>query len=159
MYRQSQELTISHSIEYFLRAGVPASKLVMGIPLYGRSFTLRNANTNGVGAPINGPGIAGPYTRTAGALGYNEICERLKSSGYIRVWDSIAQVPYAHSGNQWISYDDVQSVKIKAEYVRKMGLGGAMVWSIETDDFRGVCGTPWPLLTVVHNVVKRTGYV
>lgn len=46
---------------------------MLGVPLYGHSFKLTNANDNGVGAPSNGPGIAGPYTATNGIIGYNEV--------------------------------------------------------------------------------------
>jgi chitinase len=40
---------------------------------YGRSFTLQRAENNGLGAPAPQTGQAGPYTREAGTLGYNEV--------------------------------------------------------------------------------------
>ena len=45
----------------------------MGMPLYGRTFTLANRANNGFKAPTNGGGEAGPYTRESGTLGYNEV--------------------------------------------------------------------------------------
>jgi hypothetical protein len=45
----------------------------MGIGTYGRTFTLRNPPQCALGAPANGPGQPGPYTREAGVLGYNEV--------------------------------------------------------------------------------------
>ncbi|XP_034799908.1 chitinase-3-like protein 1 isoform X3 [Pan paniscus] len=61
-----------YAVGYMLRLGAPASKLVMGIPTFGRSFTLASSET-GVGAPISGPGIPGRFTKEAGTLAYYEV--------------------------------------------------------------------------------------
>ena len=61
------------AIKYWIQQGAPNNKLNIGIGAYGRSFTLQNANNNGVGAPDNGAGNPGPYTQEAGYLGYNEV--------------------------------------------------------------------------------------
>ena len=42
-------------------------------------------------------------------------------------------------GDRWVSYDDEHSVRLKAEFAFDKKLGGVMVWSVETDDFK-VCG-------------------
>lgn len=64
-------------------------------------------------------------------------------------------VPFAFLNDQWIGYDDVQSVTIKSNYALDAGLGGVMVWSIETDDFRGNCGNgEYPLLTAINEVMR-----
>lgn len=46
-----------------------------------------------------------------------------------RYWDADAQVPYLYDAARklWISYDDPQSMKVKAGYLTSMGLGGAMI--------------------------------
>lgn len=44
-----------------------------------------------------------------------------------------------------------RSIKDKADYVKKMGLGGMMVWSVETDDFKGLCGEKYPLLKQINH--------
>lgn len=54
---------------------MPKSKIVIGIPTYGKSFTLDNAFNNGVGAPTTGAGTAGTFTREAGALSYYEVAK------------------------------------------------------------------------------------
>lgn len=127
------------SISYWLSHGAPKEKLVMGIPLYGRSFTLANAAEDFIGASVNGPGTAGPYSREPGVMGYNEFCEKLQTEQ----WDirpSVEQFGlYAVKGNQWLGFDDPTTVKYKMDYILEMDLGGAMVWSLESDDFLGVC--------------------
>lgn len=66
---------------YMLRLGAPASKLVMGIPTFGKSFTLASSET-GVGAPISGPGIPGRFTKEAGTLAYYEVMELGEKVGF-----------------------------------------------------------------------------
>lgn len=46
----------------------------------------------------------------------------------------------------------------KAEFAKKLGLGGMMLWSVETDDFKGICGEKYPLLKTI-NAVLRDGAV
>lgn len=65
-------------------------------------------------------------------------------------WDDSSQIPYASKGNQWIGYDDRRSVQKKMQFISENGLGGAMVWSIDGDDFGGHCGQgKYPLLRTV----------
>ncbi|XP_065077234.1 chitotriosidase-1-like [Ochlerotatus camptorhynchus] len=134
-----QQLNANTSIHYWLSQGAPKEKLIMGIPLYGRSFTLTNAAENYIGAAVNGPGIEGPYSREPGVLGYNEFCEKLQTEEWdIRSSDEQRGF-YAVRGNQWLGFDDPTSVQFKLDYILQMDLGGAMVWSLESDDFLGVC--------------------
>ena len=44
--------------------------------------------------------------------------------------------PFIVKGDQWVGYDTVASVRRKMEYVQSSGLGGAMVWAIDLDDYR-----------------------
>lgn len=67
------ELNQNASINAWIRAGASPQKLLLGIALYGRSYTLSNANDNKVGATISGAGAAGPYTLEAGILSYLEV--------------------------------------------------------------------------------------
>lgn len=55
--------------------------------------------------------------------------------------------PYAFKNNQWVGYDDEAIARRKAEYVVEQGLGGIMFWSLDNDDFRGICtGKPYPII-------------
>lgn len=70
-------------------------------------------------------------------------------------WHSEQLTPYAFLNDQWIGYDDVKSVTIKSNYALDAGLGGVMVWSVETDDFRGSCGNgEYPLLAAINGVMR-----
>ena len=61
-------------MEYVSMAGIPKSKLNIGIPLYGQTFTLSTSRTD-FGAPAKGRGEPGPFTLQAGMMGYSEICK------------------------------------------------------------------------------------
>ncbi|XP_055374396.1 chitinase-3-like protein 1 [Condylostylus longicornis] len=148
-----QQLNVHSCVQYWLKQGAPAHKIVLGVPLYGRTFALANAAENKPGSRFYGPGQAGPYTRQAGFLGYNEICDNFKTQSWTQVWESTQQVPYAFNGNQWVGYDDVKSIELKTRYANKYKLGGIMVWSLETDDFNGVCGEKYPLMKAINRVL------
>ena len=61
------------SMNYWIGLGAPKSKLVMGMPIYGRGFTLANPADNGFYANAPQAGMQGPYTREPGILGFNEV--------------------------------------------------------------------------------------
>lgn len=148
-----RQLNVDACVQYWLRQGAPKDKIIMGIPMYGRTMTLSNPSQNEIGAPIFGPGLAGRYTsQESGFLGFNEICE----NKWPRIWQSTQKVPYAFSLDQWVGYDDVDSVTIKSNYILDNDLGGIMIWSIETADFRGNCGQgKYPLISVAHSILVK----
>ncbi|CAL7949849.1 unnamed protein product [Xylocopa violacea] len=150
---EQAQLNVNSAVRYWLSQGAPRHKLIVGIPAYGRSFTLANSANNKIGAPTIGAGKAGPYTQEGGLLGYNEICEYLAQRWTV-VREREQHVPYAFNGNQWVGYDDVISVQEKANYVMSMNLGGMMLWTIDTDDFRGTCGEKYPLLRTINRVLR-----
>ncbi|KAM0733221.1 Acidic mammalian chitinase [Formica fusca] len=148
-YNYDAELTIDYTISHLLEKGASADKIILGIPTYGRSYTLFNEEATDLGSPADGPGVEGDATREKGYLAYYEICENIAESDK---WVVIqpnpkAMGPYAFNGNQWVGYDDEDIVRLKARYVNEKKLGGIMFWSIDNDDFRGKChDRPYPLI-------------
>ena len=65
--------TVSENIDRFLAQGCHRDKLIMGIPTYGRTYTLQNAYWTDVDTPVDGLGEPGPYTLSSGSLGFNEV--------------------------------------------------------------------------------------
>ncbi|XP_055903295.1 probable chitinase 10 [Eupeodes corollae] len=146
------------SLNYWIEKGAPSRKIVMGMPLYGQSFTLADPKDNGLNAKAPGPGLAGEFTRAAGFLAYYEICDRVKNQGWEVVQDEKGRMgPYARKGNQWVSFDDPAMIRKKSQLVRALNLGGGMVWALDLDDFKNRCGDGvHPLLTQIHDVLKTS---
>lgn len=56
-------------------------------------------------------------------------CILVRSKGWVVSRDPQGITgPYAFYGDQWVSYDDVESIQNKAKYVRNNKLGGVMAW-------------------------------
>uniref|UniRef100_A0A182LZU2 Chitinase n=1 Tax=Anopheles culicifacies TaxID=139723 RepID=A0A182LZU2_9DIPT len=145
------------SINYWIEKGAPSRKLVMGMPLYGQSFSLADARRNGLNEKSYGPGEAGEFTRAGGFLSFYEICDKVNRRGWSVQRDPQGRIgPYAYSGNQWVSYDDVDEIRRKSQFVKQMNLGGGMVWALDLDDFRGKCGCgTHPLLRTMNLELGR----
>ncbi|XP_068144040.1 acidic mammalian chitinase [Drosophila tropicalis] len=142
---------VQQSIDYWLSAGAPPEKLILGIGFYGHSYQMSDSSQNWPGASCIGPGSAGAYTRESGFLGYHEICQ----NNWQTVFDEETSSPYAFQGDQWIGYDNPASIELKMQLVESRNLGGAMMWSIETDDFRGLCGESYPLLKAMNRAMGK----
>jgi len=140
---ETENFSVEWTVNYWLSLGAPPEKTVMGVPLYGRCYTLADINQHTMLSPADGAGEAGPYTRLKGSLGYNEICERLKdSTDCTKVLDPLMYEPYmwCNSDVIWCGYDDHDSVALKAQFAKRAGLAGLVFWTIDTDDFIPSCG-------------------
>lgn len=75
---KTPQKTQDYTIKHYLELGADAGKLVLGIPTYGRSYTLFNPEATEMGAPADGPGDMGEATRENGYLAYYEVILTLK---------------------------------------------------------------------------------
>ncbi|XP_073944065.1 chitinase 10 isoform X2 [Choristoneura fumiferana] len=152
----------NYTIHYWMNKGAPSKKLVMGIPMYGQTFTLGTrwdthpdlldkGDSMGLNIPAISGGEPGEYTRAKGFLAYYEICDRIRNKGWNVVKDPYGRMgPYAYKGNQWVSFDDVEIVRKKTEFIKSLNLGGGMIWALDLDDFRNRCGQGnHPLLNTI----------
>jgi GH18 family chitinase len=152
-------LNINASWTHLSYRGAWPEKTVLGVALYGRSFLLANASDSSMGAETLERSFSGSYTSEEGFMGYNEICMKQLYRGYGEPWNVEWSDPYAvpfmHQDTKWIGYDDRLSIALKTNYAVQNGMAGVMVWTIETDDFRGDCGHgPFPLLQTVNRVLS-----
>ncbi len=134
--------------------------MVLGIPTYGRSYTLVNPDAHQIGSPTDGPGAKGPGTKEDGYLAYYEICEAVQDEDGWSVETPYPGVmgPYAHKDKLWVGFDDEHVVREKAHFVNEESLGGIMFWTIDNDDFRGSCGDrPFPLIEAAKEALFGKG--
>ena len=131
----------SYAINAYLEGGIPADKLVLGVPFYGRAWQgVTNAN-NGLYQTGTGPAPGTWDDWASGDTGVNdywEIREFEASPEYTRYWDDHAKVPYLYSptryGGHFIGYEDPESLGIKVDYMNSKQMGGIMFWDISNDD-------------------------
>ncbi|WP_223702242.1 glycosyl hydrolase family 18 protein [Sutcliffiella deserti] len=118
------EWSVQDGVQTYLDSGVPAEKLVMGLPFYGRVFDEVNNAGNGMYQPFaNGKSI-----------GYANIdANYINQKGFKRIWIEDSKVPVLYNGSTLITYDDVESIGYKTEYIQSMELGGAMMWELSQD--------------------------
>lgn len=68
-----KQLSVDNAASLWARLGAPKNKLIIGMPTYGRSFTLANPSNFKVNSPASGGGKAGEYTKESGFLAYYEV--------------------------------------------------------------------------------------
>ena len=73
IYKQKNFLQ-DYSAREWVKQGAPKEKLMIGMPTYGRSFTLVDKSKFDIGAPASGGGLAGNFTNEPGFLSYYEVC-------------------------------------------------------------------------------------
>jgi chitinase len=78
-----------------------------------------------------------------------QVCEL--TSDWERKFDDQQKVPYKYKGDQWIGYDDDESVALKVQFAKDHNLAGVMVWTVDMDDFLGYCGTKNQLLNAIKD--------
>jgi chitinase len=130
------------SVERHIKAGVPAHKLIMGLPFYGRRWkSVLSSENNGKYQKTNSTGQI---------VSYKEIVQLIKNTDYSQYWDENAKAPFLFNKKDsiFISYDDKKSIFIKYDYIKKMGLGGFMYWEYNNDNGN-------ELLDAVNEVIKK----
>ncbi|KEY64570.1 hypothetical protein S7711_03634 [Stachybotrys chartarum IBT 7711] len=120
----STPFNTDQAIKLYLEGGVPASKLVLGMPLYGRAFQ----NTTGVGRPFNG---VGPGEWEAGIYDYKSLPRG--NAQIICDKKIIGCYSYEKSTQELITFDTVGVVRDKVRYAKNLGLGGSMFWEASGD--------------------------
>ncbi|KAG5225973.1 cysteine-rich receptor protein [Salix suchowensis] len=117
-------------IAAWINEGLPASKLVLGLPFFGYAWKLANPNEKSIGAPATGPAVT-----EAGDMSYKEINNHSKTQGAVGpIYNSTYVVNYVIVGSDWISYDGVDVVRKKVSYAKEKALLGYVVWEIGQDD-------------------------
>jgi GH18 family chitinase len=126
-------LAMEPTMKHLLAKGVPADKLVLGLPLYGRGFLGVSKVNNGLDQPFTGL-PAGSWEK--GVYDYKDIKKMLAQGTLTRHVDPVGRVPYAYSEQrgEFVSYDDAESIGNKCRWLMELGLGGAMTWELSGDD-------------------------
>ncbi|MBM3980166.1 MAG: glycoside hydrolase family 18 protein [Planctomycetes bacterium] len=128
------KFNVSAAVEAYLAAGVPAEKLVMGVPFYGRGWTVPKGGADGLFQPPAKQLPRGTWEN--GVFDYKDIAANYLGKRGKRFWHDEAKVPWLYDEKTGlvISYDDPESMKLKGAFAREKKLGGAMIWELNGDD-------------------------
>ena len=140
---------VSAGVAGHLAAGVPRQKIVLGVPFYG--YVWQGCAQANHGEYQN---CAGPAKGTweDGSLEYSDIVKNyLSQPSFTRHWNAATKTPslWNPEGGIFITYDDVESLKHKLDFIEQQGLGGAMVWELTTDRERSL------LTPIAHRLLTR----
>jgi chitinase len=140
-------INVDATVRLYLQQGIPASKLTLGQPFYGKGW-------KGCAAGARGDGLYQPCAGLAdvpeAAFQFAELTEKgylardargkytVGGLGFTRHWNDVARVPYLYNpaDGVFITYDDEASIHAKNEYAVRMGLRGAMYWELNADRYR-----------------------
>jgi chitinase len=115
------------SVRAFEQAGVPANKILLGLPFYGHAWgevADQNYGFLQPGKPV--PNLHASYGAITGTM---------LNQGFVRHWDPIASAPYLYNSDKhiFVSYEDAESIAAKCRYVLAHKLGGVMFWEYSGD--------------------------
>ncbi|KAJ6445801.1 endochitinase [Purpureocillium lavendulum] len=121
---ESTKFDTVQAVDDYIQAGIAPEKIILGLPLYGRSF----ANTNGLGEAFTG---VGGGTIEQGIWLYRDLP---RTGAKVEVDEAVgAAWSYDPTAKELVSFDNPQSAKLKVDYLKSKGLGGALFWEASGD--------------------------
>ena len=127
---------------------VPASKINIGVALYGRTQTGATGLYQNTNCGVDNTN----FMVDEGSPTYYNVMDKFNLFNYY--WDNAAKVPYllgktgTTAAGTFVSYDNKTSIAMKAEYIKNNNARGTIIWEItgdymETSPGSGiVAGTP-----------------
>lgn len=115
-----------YAVHGFLKAGVPAEKIVFGVPFYGKGWTGVKGVNHGLYQPASGPAKQEGSYRQLKAMPATSDRQFVQTAATCTIWNA---------PNFW-SYDCPEALRAKMQYIREHRLRGVMFWELghDTDD-------------------------
>lgn len=119
---------LTSAVRYYESQGVPAAKIMLGVAFYGRGFTGVSPQADGLYSKYKDGFPETPWKIVSSQF--------LTSPDWVRHWSVTAQAPWLYNAGEHIffTYDDPRSLAIKADFMRREHLRGAMIWVLGEDD-------------------------
>jgi chitinase len=123
----AKRISADRSVQEYEQAGVPAAKIVLGVPFYGHVWGEVPDTNHGLFQP--GKPVPNAFAK------YSDIAGSMLNQGFTRYWDSAASAPYLYNpaSRTFVSYDDPESLGLKCKYLLEHKLGGIMFWDYSGD--------------------------
>ncbi|XP_054928295.1 uncharacterized protein [Dermacentor andersoni] len=151
---RTMDMTDIDRAELIVEKGAPRQRIVLDIPLSGRTYT---AVAQPSGTHIVFPGHAGPYTKLQGFLAFFELCSHIKA-GWKRERFGEEACSFLKQADQYVSYEDDDSIRRKARMVMGRQYRGAAVRSVDLGDYTGSCAQKSHLLKALRSTLDITNH-
>lgn len=134
---------IKDAFDLLWRNKVNPDQVNMGLAFYARTFTASSTECMSPGCPFDAGGPSAYCTNAVGIMSNSEIMRKLRrktdkvelnKEAAVKI-AKIATIPKI--GREWLTYDDVDTWKLKLDFARSQCLGGVMVWAISHDTSDG----------------------
>ncbi|KAL2757510.1 glycoside hydrolase family 18 protein [Sodiomyces alcalophilus JCM 7366] len=136
VYAHTNMTEIKKGLGLLWRNGVPANKVQLGLAFYGRTYLLESSSCTTPGCKFDDPGRAGQCSGTPGYMSWQDL-KYIKETWNPKIThDKKEMVKYfTYDKNQWVSYDDEETIQDKVKFANEMGLRGLFIWAIDQDDY------------------------
>jgi GH18 family chitinase len=124
---------IKDALDLLWRNDINPDQVTMGIGFYGRAFTASSSSCLKPKCKFESAGLPGKCSREGGILTNSEIMDIVKEKNLHPELFKEETVKAVSWDNQWVAYDDAQTIQMKVEFARSQCLGGLMVWAITHD--------------------------
>jgi chitinase len=126
-----------------LNIGIPASKICIGTPFYSRGWAKLDPVNNGPiifgnPDPNTNPAAAATYSivqqNPAGDSSWKDLKPQIGTK-LTEMWDPVSQASYCtnlQTGETW-TYDNIQAITAKTNYITNKGLAGIICWELSDD--------------------------
>ena len=121
---ESRASTGAKAVRTLISGGLPAEKILLGMPAYGRVWRQVSGGGDGLDQRANTSGNK--------TISFDEIL-RLADQGYTRRYDEQAQAAWWFDGSTFVSGEDAESIAYKGRWIVENGLQGAAVWQYTSD--------------------------
>ncbi len=122
--------SVNSAVSKLIGWGVPTNKIIIGAAFYGRTSAFSSKEQAKLGGKLT-QALTQTYS-------YTKIEEGIKNGTYVEMFDEEACANYiitsgANTAGRFITYDGIQSVTMKCDYVYEKSLGGIMFWDYTQD--------------------------
>ncbi|WWC71411.1 uncharacterized protein I206_105367 [Kwoniella pini CBS 10737] len=134
--KDANDLSVDKAVKFYKTNGVHSNKLVIGMPLYGRTFE----QTGGLGQVFRG----------SNTVDYKTL--PLHGGQVSKDTHLGASWSYDPHKKQFVSYDTPDIAMEKTEYISKHNLGGAMFWELAGDKSHKALDS---IVKIVHDNIGK----
>ncbi|KAJ5869329.1 CAZyme family GH18 [Penicillium solitum] len=125
---------ITNALDLLWRNDIDSDKVVLGLAFYGRVFAAADTSCMEPGCLFASGGNPGKCSHEVGILLNSEIMDIMDEQNLKSEFDKEAAVKILKfDDTQWLTYDNGDTFKLKADFARSECLGGVMVWAVSHD--------------------------